>query len=514
MLDRNKTIQKIAEYVKKGYTKFAIYPFGENGEKTNDIFSKIFNINNIVLIDNNLYKYNELIVSWNDFLHSNVSDDQIIVILTIEDSVLNSIFFQEVSQYIKKENICNLFDDVSYTYNEKDSIRNAIRPSKLLCSQAKEIALRGGDKKRIRFLDTHINILKPLIDSFSKRKVDILVIVQDLANIPGLKNQNRIDWLKANGIKYICWQEYNPREDNPDVLFVFDPYMTNTYLGDIRKYTRYIICLSIQLIRYTHTKDEYIELFHKGFDRWEPDYFLFDTLMYKELESYPFFDANRFIEMGHPKFDGIYNALKERSYPLGWEKLKGKKIIVYTTDHGYKADSASEHVTFDIYAKSIFEYARNHKDIGIIFRPHFNLVRELVEYNYWTQNDLKEFIDGCEQSPNIVFDNQSTYDIAFSLADALITDSYCGIICSALPTKKPICVLYRDSRSKSFHPELTDNYYNVYDVEGIRDFLELFLKGIDTKKEARISSINKYIKHFDGRNGQRVTEFTMGLLMD
>ena len=34
--------------------------------------------------------------------------------------------------------------------------------------------------------------------------------------------------------------------------------------------------------------------------------------------------------MGNAKFDGIYEACKEKKYKGDWQKLKGKKVILWT----------------------------------------------------------------------------------------------------------------------------------------------------------------------------------------
>ena len=71
------------------------------------------------------------------------------------------------------------------------------------------------------------------------------------------------------------------------------------------------------------------------------------------------------------------------------------------------------------------------------------LIRELQDAGLWCEEDLEELKQYCMRSGNIVFDDTFTYDAAYSVADAVITDAYCGITCSALPLLKPMLLLYR-----------------------------------------------------------------------
>ena len=67
------------------------------------------------------------------------------------------------------------------------------------------------------------------------------------------------------------------------------------------------------------------------------DYYIFDRLLYEEIVGSGI-ETEKIVKMGNPKFDGIYNALKDpRTLPAQWSKLKGKRICLWTTDHVYNS---------------------------------------------------------------------------------------------------------------------------------------------------------------------------------
>ena len=152
--------------------------------------------------------------------------------------------------------------------------------------------------------------------------------------------------------------------------------------------------------------------------------------------------------------------------------------------------------------------------MGLIVRLHADLVKELLEAGYWNQEDVNSFIDYCNKTENIVFDEMETYDAAFSVADAIIADICCGIMISALPTMKPICAMERSNYEKELHPELTDHYYKACSEKEIIDFFIMVLKGDDPKKLERKSISDRFVMNFDGKNGYRIKEFIKAELVN
>lgn len=145
--------------------------------------------------------------------------------------------------------------------------------------------------------------------------------------------------------------------------------------------------------------------------------------------------------------------------------------------------------------------------MGIIFRPHPTLIVELLDAGIWSKKDLQIIKEYCDQSENLIFDDTLTYDRAFSCVDGIITDAFCGITCSALPTLKPICLTYRSENDLPYHEDLASCFYSAHNADELKVFMNIIKNDEDTMMEVRKSAAKKYIKHFDGKNGYRIKTF-------
>lgn len=111
-----------------------------------------------------------------------------------------------------------------------------------------------------------------------------------------------------------------------------------------------------------------------------------------------------------------------------------------------------------------------------------------------SEEDLLKLKKFCEESCNIVYDDLDSYDEVFSIADGIITDAACGIICAALPILKPICAAYRSSNDINFNKDLTNVLYSVYENSDIVAFFDMMRERKDPMLELRKKASKEYIK--------------------
>ncbi len=275
---------------------------------------------------------------------------------------------------------------------------------------------------------------------------------------------------------------------------------------ECRNYAKLIVVAYWSVIRYDESVELFWERIKKDFGIYRPDYYLFDSLQYKEIRDSNYF-SEKIVELGNSKFDEIYHAVQKKQYIDGWDKLKGKITVLWTTTHGIDNMVIPKTLTFDLYARTVFEYADTNQEMGFIFRPHSSFVIEMLRFGFWSHEDLRRLKQYCADSSNIVYDDTETYDNAFSIADGVLTDAFCGIICSALPTLKPICAAYRSKKDLHWHPNLADSCYSAYESEDIIAFFEMLKNKQDPMLEIRKKASKEFIKHFDGKNGYRIKEF-------
>jgi hypothetical protein len=79
---------------------------------------------------------------------------------------------------------------------------------------------------------------------------------------------------------------------------------------------------------------------------------------------------------------------------------------------------------------------------------------------------------------------------------------------SGLPTMKPICAMYRfDGYSRPNKDKILDSCYAATNIDELLDYFEMIRVGKDPMYDRRKEASKKYVKNFDGKNGERIKEF-------
>lgn len=509
MFEYNFIRKVIKKYADSGIHRFIVYPFGVNGVNIRNCLSDCFGMKPEMIIDNEHAKYNIEIKSFETL--KQYFDENMYIILSAEDRMQNKEMQKEIRKFVPQENLINLLqikEGINREISNQFSIDNFLPGVTNIFHR--NLGKKDNEKIKIRILHTVYAFWNSIDSVCTAFMNDSTYEVQIILGNHEEDCERRKRQMEKKGYSYIVWNDYDAKEDTPDIL-ILTHLWDRTVLANCREYTKLIIVASMSLIRYGYSNSDFINLVQMGHVRFYPDYYLFDSLIYSEIKDEIFF-RGKVAEIGNAKFDGIFRACEEKKYPVGWEKLKGKKNILWASDHGIEKQGMvnliKDEVTFDLYAKVFFQYAQKNQDVGLIFRPHPAFIYEMTELGYWSKSDLALLRKYCEKSKNIVFDETETYNAAYSVADAIVADALCGITCSALPTLKPICVLYRtDKEVEAFAGELVKNYYAVRSEEELKAFFEMIRENRDPMYELRKAASEKYIKHFDGKNGLRIKKF-------
>lgn len=496
-----KIIQKLID---AEITKFIIYPYGMNGKNVRKILENKFEISPLFIVDNALSQCDSSIINVAE-LEQEYKED-CYILLTAENAELNQKLFEQIGKFADKKHIINLIDYKNQIYADAFPDFGAFRLNRILGTNSEKFTLWNKDEHiKIRILNFSQATWNAIHTICKACKEDAQI---DLLIIMGQKNlsDDMLDEIRAEKFNYIKIDNYDITTDLPDILVVNHPYDIFSNIKDCRRYCKLIVAASMQLVRYAHDWDSFFYQQRKGFGRFYPDYYLFDSLLYHDIVNAGY-GSERVVEMGNAKFDGIFQGVHKKEFPKEWEKLKGKKVFLWTTDHGVHDGMITQDVTLDLYGRYLFEYAEQHPDICLIFRPHKTLISELLTAGLWNMEDVNSLKKYCEQSNNVIFDDSLTYDMAYSVADAIITDAYCGITCSALPLLKPMLLLYRSHEDTPYHKEIAECSYSAASCREIGDFIELVISGKDTKYQLRKENAAKCVKNFDGKNGWRIKEF-------
>ncbi len=463
-----------------------------------------FNQNNIEIVESNASEiFNTIIEMLMRIDGHKYNEEEIYMLKTckriinwVQNNYFGDLYDGDISIQFLKNN--KWFLGEVYNVKDKLQLKNFLPQNEL-----SKIIYQNKTKIKIRMIFSLFyrwNSFTTLCEECLRDKeMDLLVIAN---------NKEDMEILKRKAYNCVLKNEYNIEEDKPDVFIITD--LSDQNIGNVRKNTRFVIVSSNMVILYGAGKGkDYIDKIENYWASHNPDYYLFDSYVYSVFKKLDYFKNKPLIEMGNPKYDGIYKACQNKKFPDAWKKLSGKKIFLWAADHGlYDHWGILDDYAFDFYAKYIFEYFSEHKEFALIYRPHPLVVEDLVNvYSIWKTSDLKNFRDYCSESENIIFDETENYDNAFSVADAILLDPHCGIIASSLPLLKPICRLCKSHHISEYAQEITDNYYAAYSKEDLYKFFEMIRRGEDPMYDLRKAAAEKYVKHFDGKNGLRIKEF-------
>ncbi len=356
------------------------------------------------------------------------------------------------------------------------------------------------------------NSIQTVAESFYNKGLDVEVILSPLYPDDSLRLEQQ---MKEGNYRYIYSDDYSIKNDKPDIVVfniaqAVDIFTSWGGLDVIRQNAKYIAVIPYDNSVKFESEDR-MNAYYDILNNIKADIFIIAKPIYDVIKDKY---ANT-IQMSSPKFDIIYRKMNcKSSVPEIWKKLTGKKIVLWTTVHGHDewyANTFFVGLTLDVYIKDILHYFREHKDMGMIFRPHPAYIQELVQmHKIWTEEELKYIKDYFANSENMVWDDSTDYSNAFAMSDALITDDGTGITLSYLPTRKPICILRRNNiEFYSGTSSITKNYYKSHSFSELYDYFEMIRLGDDPLYEKRMNTVKDYVPVFDGKNGVRIVDKIM-----
>jgi hypothetical protein len=232
---------------------------------------------------------------------------------------------------------------------------------------------------------------------------------------------------------------------------------------------------------------------------------------YLNLEVDPF-SAKKIIVSGYPKLD-VYFENKSVEVNQIWkitDQDNNIKKLIFAPHWSFSKNNPYRIGTFDRNYNFFLNYAKAHKHIQWIYKPHPTLKLEIVKNKLMSLNQYQNYLDEWNSLPNAkVFESGNYFDI-FKTSDGLVTDcaSFLG---EYLPTQKPIIHLTRADSIKFSRvgESIVENFYKATNNQECENLLDkiivnqndyLFsdrmkaLKNVLPNKNSAASFINNFIK--------------------
>ncbi len=504
----NEFVKIIQNELIQGNRKFIICPLNEHAMEGIRILDVCFGIKPVYVADDVINKANEDVKNL-DYINRHYENERVLI---FAEGVQYKRILNSLSRFIPISRMNVILRSVhkirTMKYSNSVSINKDASIEKLLPCYEKKQELKSSKKTiKVRFICWTLRGWRSLstpCESFERDdEYDVLAILMR----PTLEPQE--ETMKNSGIKYTFFSNYSPEQDRPNIV-VADGFWDSTGYRDsakvnrISKYADMVVCIYAILTRITIGKAE-SEMYgwmvqHAALN---PDRYIVSPAWFYQLNE-DFIRQENVICMDDPKMDLSFRTMglleKTEVMEKKFKKLMGKKIVSYITTHGVNGNN----MTFDIYLHPLLEFAQSHSNLGIVVRFHPQLITEIVNAKIWSEYTIEEVKRYFDEADNIIWDDYAKFEEVYSISDAIITEQMTGVYVSALPTGKPICILKREGWDSGVDTEIRDSLYSASDSDEMMHFLQMVLCGEDPKRNKREEICRKYIRHFDGKNGERV----------
>jgi len=314
------------------------------------------------------------------------------------------------------------------------------------------------------------------------------------------------DFLTPMGIEHIPFKDYDIKKDLPDITFSSQPYESVTteqfWAENIAPYTHLVYLPYFTAINAITEEDIYVlcqmpmhQLAWKVVCQSEKQKAFYS----KHMQN----GGRNLIACGLPKWDWVVNMDKrDIEFPKGWEKLKGKKVMLINFHYNFGSDPG---LNFFRRIEEFLEYS-NDENIGCIFRFHPLTETMFKVYCTELQEDYENTLRRIEESANCVIDKEVLYDSAFKFSDFLFS-SCSSLAYQYMLTEKPIVYRWADYNID----EENDNVFlrcsklgAGTDWEKGKEIRRETVKGNDMLKAERMQLLKEDIVYNDGKVGERL----------
>ena len=277
------------------------------------------------------------------------------------------------------------------------------------------------------------------------------------------------------------------RKFNPDIVFYQQPYFISK-IQDINNVSKF--ALTCYIPYFLSSRENYrleCELaFHRKLFRfyvWNNELKNDFKKVLDEKELY----SENMRAAGHTMLDYFY---------LNKDKKRTANYVIYAPHWAIYNKLNENHIncsTFDKTGKIILDYAKKHKKLNWVFKPHPTLKAVLRRIGM-TEIEINSYYGDWESFAACCYD--SSYIDLFFNSKALITD--CGsFLIEYFCTGNPIINLINPHctmKPYDFLRPMFETFYTVQDYEKeLNNILdEILINGVDTKKHERENLFAKY----------------------
>lgn len=339
--------------------------------------------------------------------------------------------------------------------------------------------------------------------------VKVLAFPYDIKCFP--ENKELSFWKEKYGehvINAVNGEEwFDLAAQKPDYVFIqrpYDQYLPQQYsCKELSKFTK--ICY----IPYGYNLANLYYLFSEE-HFWKYLYIFFAENEYECNHAKHIFDSfeddtKRYsLNLGYPVLDSVKKYTDEPVSAFKNISKKSRFNIMWTPR--WTTDEKACGTTFFDNKDKIVEYAKQNKNVGLVFRPHPLAFENFIKEGIMKKAEVKQYLKKFENS-NMVYDKSSDYYNTFKDTDVLVTD-FSSIAIEYIIYNKPLIFCHTDMTIlNDFMLELSKVCYCVKDWEEIKQVLDNLRNNKDVLKKKRERFIREKFYLYDGKVKERIINF-------
>lgn len=379
--------------------------------------------------------------------------NQIISILNSLRLMMKKSSASQVNEVISLE-ISELYKIIKEKYSEKDQLLDKIYKL-ILVDEEIQKDMDGVHNKEVMFIEMLEEILECVeSEQFDKIKVLFLPYKASMwdsmesiyvaaKQTPGcnvevmpipyfnINNEREVISMEYEGecfpeeIKIIDYKSYWLEDENPEVIFIHNPYDDKNLITQIRsdyfssnlaKYTKHL-CYVPYDIANEETFNENLCKMPGIQNAWKV--FVQSQTLKKRYEKYN--HENKVVCLGSPKIDSMVSGLSYKdSVPKEWsERCNGRQVFMLNTHLSRLMNADALDLTF---FNNLIEYLKGHDNIAVIWRPHPLIIQTIKSMNPNALESFQRIVDEFKNLPNGIYDDTTDMHTAIELSDAYFGD--------------------------------------------------------------------------------------------
>lgn len=319
------------------------------------------------------------------------------------------------------------------------------------------------------------------------------------------------DFLTPMGIPSLGYEQYNIEEDCPELAFISQPYESCTleqfWPEYIAKHTRLVyLYYGILGPVFEDTAEPLCQL---PVYRYAWKVVGASERHFRYYCKYAQNGGGNMMVTGLPKFDPTI-SLKEdfKDIPEDWKSaIEGRRVILWNNWYDVSRSSFK-------YFDDIAGWLQEHNDCAVIWRAHpmIDTVTKLY-YPPEVYSRLQKNIAHARAMPNMIYDDQVSYEAAFACSDAMISD-YSSLMFQYILLDRPTLWMKHPGVNGPFNGRMLNDQYIIdwrwmeeaNRSEEVIAFLERIEQGTDLKADLRRRVLQRDLPLADGHCGERTCE--------